>query len=193
MIDPYQWFELYAAYGRAMLATQMLERTVVMIVALWRFLTGRGEGTFESIHDNLLKVPFGKVLQRGIREGSLSGETAEALGNYRKLRNHLVHDITLSITLRLCTKEEPPEVIRELNELADSFEGAREELTKDVFNLYTLAGGSQQDVVERAFGLIEKTSKLDRLGGNGKWGKWGTLLTCCHFFILDNYQSFKGI
>ncbi|OPY77139.1 MAG: hypothetical protein A4E65_02889 [Syntrophorhabdus sp. PtaU1.Bin153] len=164
MIDLYQWFDLYAAYGRTMLAAQMLEQTVVMIVALWRFLRrDKDERTFESIHNRLLKVPFGKVLQQGIREGSLCGETVEALENYRKLRNHLVHSLTPSITLRLCTKEEPPEVIRELNELADSFEGARIELTKDVFTLYMLTGGSQQDIIDRSSELIEKMAKLDRL------------------------------
>lgn len=164
MINSSQWNDLYTAYGRAILTTHMLEQRVVMLVTLWRFLkSDRSDGTFITNHYKLLKTPFGKVLELGIREGAVSKENAEALENYRKLRNHLVHDITSSITLRLCTNNEPLEVIYELNELANLFERVSQELMKDVFNMYEFAGGSMHSVINRAYKLIEEASRHENL------------------------------
>ena len=164
MITQEQWKELYAAYGRAILTTHMLEQRVVMIVALWRYLkSDRSDGTFTRNHDKLLKIPFGRLLLIGIKEGALSDEAIDTLNNYRKIRNLLVHDITASITLRLCTKDETKDVITELNDLADSFEGINGELSKDVFNMYIMAGGSEQEVLDKANNLIAEVSKLYKL------------------------------
>lgn len=164
MIKAEELYTIWAGYGRAILAAQGIERRIIMLVAQCQNLIEPSEGkNFEEKFQCLERKPLAQAIKIGKKNGAISPELFEALEHYRQLRNHLVHDISDSITLRLFTQSEAEEVIKEILSIATYFEGFSEVIMQDVFSLYELNGGSKEDVFQKALQLIATVSKLDRL------------------------------
>ena len=99
---------LYAAYGRAVIATNRIEKTVTLFIAMWYFLKQeKKEGSFEKKYEELIKKSFGQRMQIGLKEGAIPKDWKVALEGYRKLRNNLVHEYLDTIVFSLLTKKEP--------------------------------------------------------------------------------------
>lgn len=164
MIDSTQSLLLNAAYGRAILLTHVIEQRIALQVALWHMLkSGGGNEAFSERYSSLRKATLGRLLKIGLSCGALSQEDGKALEHYRKLRNLLVHEISESVSLRLLTKMDSVNVIAELNEIADDFEGMSEEILKSVRFLFQVAGGDLDEVEKRMAALLNKLSGLDVL------------------------------
>ncbi|MBK8133637.1 MAG: hypothetical protein IPK48_13385 [Gammaproteobacteria bacterium] len=164
MINSAQRFLLYAAYGRAILLTHVIEQRVAFQVALWDMLkSGSNDEIFREKYLSLQKSPFGRLINIGISNGTFSEEDREALNQYRKLRNVLVHDISASISFRLFTKIDSDNVIAELNQIAIYFHGMSEELMKSIQFLCQASGVDFEDVDQKMATLIEKLSNMDLL------------------------------
>jgi hypothetical protein len=147
MINANQWTRLYTAYGKAILQTHVVEQRVALQVALWHGLKSSNEDklfdeeAFSAKYSELRKAPFGKILKVGLSNGALSDEDGKEYEEYRKVRNLLVHDISDSISLRLFTKNDPENVIAELNQIAADLEEMNSEIMKWIELLFVLSGG----------------------------------------------------
>lgn len=156
---------IYAAFGKAILYSHYLERQVALFVACWNALKNRHDDRrFVEYLDGLTARTFGQVIQAGIENGAISEEMLAALKPAKEMRNLLVHRTIESLPLRLATILGPIDVFEELWDVADLIKGIADEISDHAMFCSELRGISPELVERKARDVINRASKLDRLG-----------------------------
>ncbi len=152
-----------AAYGRAVLASHILERRLILHVSAWHALRNKDLNAFKTMQDSLLKKPLGEIIRIGKTSGALPDDAHEALERARILRNHLVHEITDSILLKFFTKQGASDIVTQLLGIADDFEGISHEIAKMAYLCLDIAGVPIEKVHEHSRSLVEGLSQANSL------------------------------
>lgn len=152
-----------AAYGRAVLASHILERRLILHVSAWHALRNRDLGAFKTMQDSLLKKPLGDIIRIGKASGAFPDDAHEALERARTLRNHLVHEITDSILLKFFTKQGSSDIVAQLLGMADDFEGISNEIAKMAYLCLDIAGVPINKLQKHSRSLVRRLSQANSL------------------------------
>lgn len=120
-------FSIEAAYGRAMLAANRLERVLVQLLLFEKHPELKDENDFKRELAALSSLPFGRLIDEAERRLGLSEYWLDELDNLRWFRNELAHRAHEYTTSHLIDHGLWEKVVVELDEIRSYFQEALKE------------------------------------------------------------------